>query len=135
MSSEVEKNCQLPCGLPQFILTSATIANPTEFAERMIEAPVAMITNDGSPHGKRNILFYNPPIIQKELSIRAHPAVEATRITSDLLTYGIQTIIFTKSRKSVEVTFKNLQVISQTSRQIFPYAEDNCQKKERQIEK
>ncbi len=121
---------------PQFILTSATIANPVAFAERMIEAPVQMVSEDGSPHGKRNILFYNPPIIQKELSLRCHPAKEATRLTGDLLARGIQTLIFTQSRKSVEITLKNLHsIFPDQADSIFPYRSGYLPKERRYIEK
>ncbi len=36
---------------PQFILTSATIGNPQELAERLIEAPVTLVDQDGSSRG------------------------------------------------------------------------------------
>jgi DEAD/DEAH box helicase domain-containing protein len=39
---------------PQFIMTSATISNPTEFSEKLIEEPVSIIVEDGSAYGKRN---------------------------------------------------------------------------------
>src|SRR6185503_6872887 len=47
---------------PQFILASATIGNPKELAERLIEQPVHLIDNDGSARGPRHFLIYNPPI-------------------------------------------------------------------------
>lgn len=93
---------------PQFVMTSATIANPDEFSTRLIEAPVQVILHDGSPKGKKNLLFYNPPVIQKELGIRRSAASEAVRLSSDLLTYNIQTLIFAPSRRSVEFTLMNL---------------------------
>ena len=55
---------------PQFILTSATIGNPQDLAERIIEEPVSVIEKDTSPKGERNIVLYNPPLINQELGIR-----------------------------------------------------------------
>ena len=46
---------------PQFILTSATIGNPQELAERLVEEPVVLIDKDGSSRGERHFLIYNPP--------------------------------------------------------------------------
>ena len=94
---------------PQFILTSATIANPQTFAEHLIEAPVELIDHDGSPHGERNYLLYNPPVIQPELGLRLSASAEAVHLTRDLLAYGVQTILFARSRRAVERILRNLR--------------------------
>jgi DEAD/DEAH box helicase domain-containing protein len=95
---------------PQFILTSATIANPGELAERLVEEPVTLIDQDGSPHSKKNFLLYNPPIIIPELGIRRSSLAESSRLAGDLLAYNIQTILFARSRRAVELLLKELQV-------------------------
>lgn len=56
---------------PQFVLTSATIGNPQELAEKLIEAPVTLIDEDGSSRGERHFLIYNPPIVNESLGLRA----------------------------------------------------------------
>ncbi len=94
---------------PQFILTSATIANPEELAQRLIEAPVTVVDGDGSPRGERHLLLYNPPIVQRELGIRRSAAAESLRLTGDLLAYNLQTLVFARARHSVELLLKNLQ--------------------------
>lgn len=94
---------------PQFILTSATIANPDELARRIIEAPVEVIDDDGSPRGERHFLLYNPPMVQKELGIRKSAGAESIRLAGDLLSYNLQTILFARARHSVELLLKNLQ--------------------------
>ena len=38
---------------PQFVLTSATIGNPSQHASNLIEAPVELINRDFAPHGQR----------------------------------------------------------------------------------
>jgi DEAD/DEAH box helicase domain-containing protein len=93
---------------PLFILTSATIANPRQLAEKLIEEDVLIIDQDGSPRDEQYFIFYNPPITQPELGIRANPMVEGDRLAGDLLAYAIQTIIFARSRRSVEFMLKYL---------------------------
>jgi DEAD/DEAH box helicase domain-containing protein len=94
---------------PQFILTSATIANPGQLAERMIELPVTVIDQDGSPRGKRHFLLYNPPVINPELGLRASAMQESIRLTSDLLDMNVQTLLFCRARRTVEMMLKYLQ--------------------------
>lgn len=121
---------------PQFLMTSATIANPKEFAEKLIESPVEIIDEDGSPRGRKTYILYNPPIIQKELSIRQNPSSETIRLCSDLLANNIQSLIFTRSRKSVEFTLKNLQLnFPDRIGEIAPYRSGYLPKERRLIER
>lgn len=94
---------------PQFILTSATIANPGQLAERMIEIPVTVIDEDGSPRGKRHFLLYNPPVINPDLGLRASSMHESIRLASDLLEMNVQTLLFCRARRTVEMMLKYLQ--------------------------
>jgi DEAD/DEAH box helicase domain-containing protein len=98
---------------PQFILTSATIANPLELAERLIEPQnpdqITLIAEDGSAHGRKHFLIYNPPIVEKELGLRKSSTQEAIRIVQDLLTYQLQTIIFARTRRTVELILTYLR--------------------------
>jgi len=94
---------------PQFFLTSATIANPGQLAERLIELQVAVIDEDGSPRGKRHFLLYNPPIVNEDLGLRASAVSEAIRLTGDLLDMNIQTLLFCRARSTVERTLLYLQ--------------------------
>ena len=55
---------------PQFLLTSATIANPGELASQLIESPVIVVDQDGSPSGARHLILYNPPITDPELRVK-----------------------------------------------------------------
>ena len=87
---------------PQFILTSATISNAEEFASRLIENPVTVISQDGSPKGARHFIFYNPPMVNQALGLRNSPYAETVRLSNLLLSQDIQTIVFTISRRSVE---------------------------------
>lgn len=94
---------------PQFILTSATIANPVEFAARLIEEPVSLIDQDGSSRGPKHFLIFNPPFIDRSLGIRRSSLLESVRLCEDLIEYDVQTIIFGRSRRSVELILKYLR--------------------------
>ena len=94
---------------PIFVMTSATIANPGEHATRLIETPVTLIRRDGSPHGARHFLLYNPPIADPNLGYRRSAMQESIRLAGDLLDYQIQTILFGKARRTVELMLRNLQ--------------------------
>ena len=94
---------------PQFILTSATIGNPKELAEDLIEESVTIIDDDGSARGAKHFLIYNPPVVDKDLGIRASLIQETQRLTEDLLTYNIQTIIFGRTRRTVEILLRSIK--------------------------
>lgn len=94
---------------PQFFLTSATIANPGALAERLTEMPVSVVDQDGSPKGKRFFLLYNPPIVNPELGLRASAMSESIRLTGDLLSGGVQTLLFCRTRRMVEMMLMYLQ--------------------------
>ncbi len=88
---------------PQFICCSATINNPKEMAERIIEKPVHLIDNNGAPAGERHFLFFNPPVVDRELGIRKSSVKEAARIAAQFLNRDVQSIIFARSRLRVEI--------------------------------
>lgn len=88
---------------PQFILTSATIGNPEELAEKLIESPAALVDQDGSPHGRRHFLVYNPPLVNEQLGLRASSLQTGIHFTRKLLSNDIQTLVFARSRRSVEM--------------------------------
>lgn len=94
---------------PQFILTSATIANPKELAELLVESRVDLVDNDGSSRGSRHFLMYNPPVINRELGLRRSALQESVRLAEDLLAYNVQTIIFGRSRRTVELILTYLR--------------------------
>ena len=79
---------------PQFILTSATIANPKDLAEQLIEQAVTVTDQDGSPLGGKHFILYNPPVINPSLGIRASSLIEGQRLIGDLLASNVQSITF-----------------------------------------
>ena len=94
---------------PVFICCSATIANPKEHAERLLERPVELIDRSGAPTASKTFILYNPPIINRELGIRQSALTPARKLASELITNQIQTIVFTTSRLNVEVLTKYLK--------------------------
>src|SRR5215470_17930236 len=88
---------------PQFIMASATIANPREHAQNVIGAPVEEIAESGAPSGDKLFLCYNPPVVNPELGIRAPYLAEAARLALRFLRERIPTIVFAQSRLSTEV--------------------------------
>jgi len=100
---------------PQFILCTATIANPAEMAEKVIEAPVTLIEDNGAPRGGKYFVFYTPPVVNAALGIRRSYVNESRRIASIFLKSGLQTIVFAGSRLITEVLLTYLKADIETS--------------------
>ncbi len=101
---------------PQFILTSATIGNPKQLAENLIEEPVTLIDTDGSSRGERHFLIYNPPIVDESIGLRKSTFDESIRLAGDLLDNSIQGVMFARTRRSVEILLKRLTESTQVDR-------------------
>jgi DEAD/DEAH box helicase domain-containing protein len=101
--------CRFYGSNPQFICCSATIANPKELAEKLLDREVTLVDQSGSPSAAKVFVFYNPPLVNKELGIRANHIKAARRLASPFIREGIQTILFTTSRLYVEVLTKYLK--------------------------
>ncbi len=95
---------------PTFICASATIANPRELAQRLLEEDdVALVDRSGAPRGERRLIFYNPPLLNRELGVRRSSMLEARRIAAPWIRAGIQSIVFCRSRLQVEVMLSYLR--------------------------
>src|SRR5215813_4001760 len=94
---------------PQFIMASATIANPRELAERLVGQTVTEIAESGAPTGEKIFLCYNPPIVNAELGIRAPYLGEAAKLASRFLREQIATIVFAQSRLATEVLLATIK--------------------------
>lgn len=104
---------------PTFITTTATIGNPKEFLSRLVEEKFEFIENDGSPRARKDLIFYNPPIVNQELGIRKSLRQETLRIVEEFLENNIQTLIFQTSRKEVEKSVKQLHESGNVSSQVI----------------
>ncbi len=88
---------------PTFICSSATIANPRELAESLVEQPFELVSENGAPRGEKCFLFVNPPVVNQQLGIRRSYLSETRRIAGEFLTRGLQLIVFAQSRLSTEI--------------------------------
>jgi len=88
---------------PQFLLASATIANPGELVERLLGLPATVIGDDGAPRAERTVVLWNPPLTDEELGLRASPLGEGSRVLGELVSRDLRTLLFAKSRKAAEL--------------------------------
>src|SRR5256712_4787068 len=88
---------------PQFLVASATIANPDGLARSLLGLDVTVIGDDAAPRAERTIALWNPPFVDEELGLRASALGEASRLMAELVSRGLRTLCFAKSRKSAEL--------------------------------
>ena len=88
---------------PQFICSSATIANPAELAERLAEKPFSLVQKSGAPRGEKFFVFVNPPVVNRELGIRRSYIAESRRVAGEFLRRNLQVIVFAQSRTTTEI--------------------------------
>lgn len=105
----LDRICRFYGSKPQFICCSATIANPKELAERLLEREVFLVDQNGAPSAEKVFIFYNPPLINRELGIRVSHIHTARRLVSPFIKERIQAILFATSRLYVEVLTKYLK--------------------------
>lgn len=94
---------------PVFICCSATIANPKELSEKLTGKPMVLIDKNGAPTGEKNMIFYNPPVVNRQLGIRRSSLLESKRIALSFLKNRIPVITFARSRLAVEVLLTYLK--------------------------
>src|SRR6266404_5347080 len=94
---------------PQFICSSATIANPGDLAARLLEADVEVLNANGAPAAEKTFVFYNPPVVNRALGIRRSYINESARVAQEFLKHELQTIVFANSRLHTELLLTYLQ--------------------------
>ena len=105
----LKRICEFYGSHPQFICCSATIANPRELAERLTGRPMELIAESGAPTGEKHVIFYNPPVVNKQLNIRDSATRQTFGISRLLLKNGVHSIVFARSRLMVEVLARRLK--------------------------
>jgi DEAD/DEAH box helicase domain-containing protein len=105
----LQRICAFYGSHPQFIMSSATISNPAELAQRMIGQPVEAILESGAPSGGKVLVFVNPPVVNRQLGIRRSYISLAREVAARLLDVGLSVITFANSRLHVEVLVKYLK--------------------------
>ena len=105
----LKRICEFYGSSPQFICCSATIANPRELAQALVEAPFDLVDNNGSPSGEKYFVFYNPPVINRQLGIRRSYLQESRRIATEFVDRGQQTLVFANNRLATEILLTYLK--------------------------
>jgi DEAD/DEAH box helicase domain-containing protein len=125
---------------PRFLLTSATIANPVELAERLTGlCDVSLLDEDGSPAPHRRIAVWNPPLTDEALGARRSALAEAAELLARLVREGARTICFMKSRKGVEVLSRLVEqdlrsTDPELAEQVAPYRAGYTPQQRRELE-
>jgi len=125
---------------PRFLLASATIANPVELAERLVGTPFELIDDDGAPRAGREIAMWNPPLLDKATGARRSALSEAADLLAELVSQGVRTICFLKSRRGIELIQRfareNLERRGkpELARRIAPYRGGYTPQQRREIE-
>ncbi len=94
---------------PQFIMASATVANPAELSSALVGEKVHVIDKSGAPSSEKELIFWNPPLLSPDGSVRQPLLDAATRIASRFIAADVQTIVFGRSRVSVELLVQRLR--------------------------
>ena len=101
--------CRFYGSSPQFILASATIANPAELAGQLLGEAVSSVDDSGAPRGEKRLLLWNPPVVNADLGIRASSRSQSLIVARLATRMGLKSIIFARSRLAVEVLTKYLK--------------------------
>ena len=106
----LKRICAFYGSSPTFICASATIANPLQLSQRLLEEEnIELVERNGAPRGERRLIFYNPPLLNRETGVRRSSMLEARRIAAPWIRGGVQTIVFCRSRLQVEVMLSYLR--------------------------
>ena len=106
--------CKFYRSNPQFICTSATIANPKELAEHLTGVPFELIMESGAGVAEKHVFFYNPPVVNRQLGIRRSYVHEAKQIAAAFLKRNIPSIVFANSRLITEILVRYLKAAVET---------------------
>ncbi len=122
---------------PQLLLASATIANPGELASSLAGVEARVVDRDTAPRAERTVVLWNPELLDPELGLRASPLGEASRLMADLVSRGLRTICFAKSRKAAELIHKFTveRVDTEVGARLAPYRAGYTPAQRREIER
>jgi DEAD/DEAH box helicase domain-containing protein len=125
---------------PRFLLTSATIANPLDLAQRLTGEEFELVDRDGAPRAQRKIAMWNPPLVDERSGKRASVLSEAAGLLAGLVEEEVRTICFLRSRRGVELIqrFARLRLEDagrgDLAERIAPYRAGDTPSQRREIE-
>ena len=99
----LKRICEFYNSKPQFICCSATIANPRELAEALTGDAFELVERNGAPRGEKFFIFYNPPVVNRQLGIRRSYIKETRRVALEFIERNLQTLVFANNRLATEV--------------------------------
>ena len=105
----LKRICEFYDAKPQFICCSATIANPRELAEALTGEPFELVERNGAPRGEKYFVFYNPPVVNRQLGIRRSYIKETRRMALEFIERDFQTLVFANNRLATEVLITYLK--------------------------
>jgi DEAD/DEAH box helicase domain-containing protein len=120
---------------PQFLLASATIANPGELATRLLGVETTVIGDDAAPRAERTVALWNPPLTDEELGLRASTLGEASKLMADLVERGLRTLCFAKSRRAAELIHRFTADRLGDDSRLSPYRAGYTPQQRREIER
>ena len=109
MLRRLRRLCAAYDSFPQFICTSATIANPQELAQKLVEQPVTVVDESGAPSGAKHLILYNPPVFDLERGLRRSSTLEAQELAARCVLADVQTIVFGRARLTTELLLTYLR--------------------------
>ena len=101
----LQRICRHYGSSPQFVLCSATIANPEQLAQRLTGLPFKVVDRDGASFGGKQFVLWNPPIVDEVKATRRSTNAEAATLLSDLVGRSIRTMAFVRSRRVAELVY------------------------------
>src|SRR4051794_6825826 len=125
---------------PRFLLASATIANPVELAERLVGKPFRLVDSDGAPRAGGRIGMWTPPVVDPKSMTRRSVLSETAELLADLVSEGVRTICFLRSRRGIELIqrFARMRLEElgrpQLAERIAPYRAGYTPQQRREIE-
>ncbi|MBI4201479.1 MAG: DEAD/DEAH box helicase [Chloroflexi bacterium] len=125
---------------PQFVVSSATIANPKELAEALVGLPFVVIDQDSSPFGRKHFLFWNPPVVDEARARRKSTTSETSVLFGRLLLEKVRTLAFARTRRQVEMIYLSARQqlaerAPELASRVSPYRASYLAEDRRRIEK
>ena len=97
-----------------FVPPEGLMSEVLDGTARLVPGPSAACIAS-TDESTKSFIFYNPPVVNKELGLRRSALLEATDLATQLLANDIQTIVFGRTRTTVEVLLTYLQSAAESS--------------------
>jgi DEAD/DEAH box helicase domain-containing protein len=95
---------------PTLLCSSATIANPVALAQGLTgRQDWELIERNGAPAGPRQVVVWNPPVLDPETGRRRSANIEATFLLAELVRRGVRSLAFAVARAEAELVLRYLR--------------------------